>query len=213
MPDPAPQRFPCPHCGKVLKTRADWAGRAATCPTCGQPFTVPAAADGAPASPRTLRQLEPLVAPDAATLLEDAAADDLALYLSQGTCRDYALGAALLAGRALPARQWRRILASAAAQENLRLKIDDLLAGDQPLPDDATPIPLLVAADDTAPNAWTLLARYLYFVSHGTCEACHDDPTGMSCVYLTFAGMLAARAITPDRPNGWHAAIRQTLGL
>lgn len=206
------QRFPCTNCGRILKTRPEWAGRTANCPNCDHKFTVPDA-DPAPVSARTQHQLEVLIGADDALPLEDTAAEDLALYLSQATCRDFDLAHKLLERRSLPARQWRRILASAAAQENLRLKIDGALNAADPLPDDATPIPLLAAEDSTSANAWTILARHIYFLSHATCEPCRADPTGMGCIYLSYGGFLQARQITPQRASGWHAAIRQHLGI
>jgi hypothetical protein len=215
MTDAPLQRFPCPHCGKVLKTRADWAGRSATCPACHTQFTLPTL-EQAPVSARLAQQLAELVSADDESPLDEQAAEDLALYLSQGTCRDYDLAHKLLDRRALPARTWRRVLSSAAAQENLRLKVEAAVAqGDaaEEAGDEATPIPLLAAGENTAPSAWTILARYLYFLKHATCEPCQADPTGMACIYLSFDGFLVARRITSERAAGWRAAIRQSVGV
>jgi hypothetical protein len=217
MTDSTLQRFPCPHCGKVLKTRADWAGRSATCPACQHTFTLPSL-DQTPVSARMAQQLSELVATDESSPLDEEAAEDLALYLSQGTCRDYDLAHKLLDRRTLPARTWRRVLSSAAAQENLRLKVEAAVlagenGGDADAGEEATPIPLLAAAENTAPNAWTVLARYLYFLKHATCEPCQADPTGMGCIYLSFDDFLVARRITSERAAGWRAAIRQSVGV
>jgi hypothetical protein len=227
MAEAAMNRFACPGCGKVLKVRADWAGRAATCPACHATLTIPAAPD-VPASSRIARQLAELVGADESETersLDDRDAEQLAMLLAQGTCRDYGLARKLLSAQARKpaAREWRRILNSAAAQESLRTKIEEAVAegqdrgslgeGNGKADAEAEPIPLLVAQENHAPRAWTILSRYLYYLSHDACDACREDPTGLACMYLNFERFLAARRINEERAAGWHAAIQQHLGI
>lgn len=213
MPDPLLQRFPCPSCGKVLKSRADWAGRSVTCPACQNKFVVPAVAAAAPSS-RTVRQLDAVIGAEDDASLSAEELERAALYFSQATCGDFRQVKKALRDRQPSARQWRKLLLEAADQENMRSRIEDAaqqspLAGD----DDDTPIPLLAAAEDTAPNAWTLLSRFLYYLAHQQCDGCRQDATGLSCIYRSFDAFTEARQITPERAAGWQAAIRQRLGV
>ncbi|HVX83958.1 MAG TPA: hypothetical protein VH253_04005 [Phycisphaerae bacterium] len=212
-------RFTCPSCGKVIKARAEWAGRSAKCPFCQQPFTVPAPPTGpagSQGSARMSRQLADLVAEEQAAGVEDHEAERLALLLAQGTCREYHMVQELLAGRKMPARQWRRVLTSAGAQELLREKVEQAAARtpDQDPPDDV-PIALLVASDPAAAAelAWTILARYLYFLSHGICDGCKNDVSGMSCIYQSLDRLAEARSVAPDRLQGWRESVRQHVGI
>ncbi len=50
-PEATPQSraFPCPHCGKTLRAKAELAGKKVKCPQCGQPLLVPQTAPMVPA--------------------------------------------------------------------------------------------------------------------------------------------------------------------
>jgi hypothetical protein len=222
-------RFTCPSCGKVIKARAEWAGRSAKCPFCQQPFTVPAPAvgpGGAQGSARMSRQLAGLVAEEQAAGVEDHEAERLALLLAQGACREYQMAIDLIARRKMPARQWRRILGSAGAQELLREKVEQAAALEStdptgppapadPADADDIPIALLVASEPAAAadHAWTILARLLYFLSHGPCDGCKTDISGMSCMYLSIDRLIDRRAIAPDRLLAWRESVRQHVGI
>jgi CTP:molybdopterin cytidylyltransferase MocA len=215
-------RFTCPHCQKVLKARTEWAGRRGVCPTCNQAIQFPSYTPPSAAS-RTAQQLLQLVAHGDNPALTDADSDRLAMLLSQGTCRDYSLARKLLAARAqaggsaFSPRQWRRVLNSAAARESMRLHIEEQLERLAEIPDDdSEPAAILAAADAAAvanPNAWTIIARYLYFIRHDTCEQCREDPTGLSCIYLTLESFTAARHISAERAANWQKICHHHLGL
>jgi hypothetical protein len=208
-------RFACPHCNKVLKARAEWAGKRGVCPTCNKAIQFPAYTPPSNTS-RTAQQLIQLVAHDDNLTLDDTDADRLAMLLSQGTCRDFSLADKLLAHRPLSPKQWRRILNSAAARESMRLHIEEQLERLAEIPDDdSEPAALIAAAESAAasPNAWKIITRFLYFLRHQTCHACHSDKTGLSCIYLTFEAFTTARQIAPDRAASWQKICHHHLGL
>jgi hypothetical protein len=155
-----------------------------------------------------------LVAGDDDATLDEGENDRLAMLLSLGTCRDYGLARKLLDGRALSPRQWRRLLNSAAARESMRLHIGEQLERLAEIPDDdSEPTALIAAADTSNPDAWKMITRYLYFLRHNTCEPCGDDPTGLSCIYLTFDAFTGARLISADRAGNWQKICHHHLGL
>src|ERR1700743_3101180 len=92
-------RFPCPHCKKILKARARWAGRRGTCPRCNQPILFPPAGSGtAPdLQSRTVKQLHTLISEDDNITIDEADSDRLSMLLSLATCRDFQAAQKLLA--------------------------------------------------------------------------------------------------------------------
>jgi hypothetical protein len=212
-------RFTCPHCHKVLKARIEWAGKRGVCPTCNQPVQFPSYVPPSSAS-RTAQQLQKLVSHEDDPTLTDADSDRLAMLLSQGACREFSLAQKLLAEhgtRPLSPRQWRRILNSAAARESMRLHIEEQLERLAEIPDDdSEPATLIAAAESEAhanPLAWTIIARFLYHLRHGFCESCKKDPTGLSCIYLTFQSFTTARQIPLERAQNWQRICQHHLGL
>jgi hypothetical protein len=210
-------RFACPHCQKVLKARTEWAGKKGMCPTCNKPIQFPAYTPPSSAS-RTAQQLIQLVKPEGDDNLtfDENDSDRLAMLLSQGTCRDYGLAKKLLDGRPLSPRQWRRTLNSAAARESMRLHIEQQLERLAEIPDDdAEPAALLAAVEASTndPNAWKIIIRFLYFLRHAACAPCQQDPTGLSCIYLTFEAFTQARQIPDDRAANWQKIVHHHLGL
>jgi hypothetical protein len=203
----------CPHCQKVLKIRVDWAGKKGVCPQCRgavdfPPFRMPSA------SSATQKQLLRLIGEADNPTLDDGQIDRLALLFSQGTCRDYQMADQLLRDRTLSPRQWRRVLSAADLRESMRLRIEQrLTAPPAPDPDDSEAAALWAVGDTASPNAWRILARYLYFQRHGYCDKCNANPTGMHCIYLTFDGFLAARSIPLPRADHWHDLLHLNVGL
>ena len=57
----APFRFPCPNCKNTLQAKKKLAGKTKSCPTCGEPFTVPTAVPAPPSETETygLSQVKP----------------------------------------------------------------------------------------------------------------------------------------------------------
>jgi len=215
MPDPATDlfRFTCPHCQKVLKARTEWAGKRGQCPGCHQPITFPAYKPPNSQS-RTAKQLMAIVAHDDNLTFDDNDADRLSMLLSQATCRDFQQAQKLLDNRPLGPRQWRRLLSSAAARESMRVHIEEQLERLAEIPDDDTdPAALVAAAEATNPDAWKIITRFLYYLRHGTCESCQKDPTGLSCIYLTFESFLTARKVSPERAENWQKICHHHLGL
>jgi hypothetical protein len=209
-------RFTCPHCQKVLKARVEWAGKRGVCPTCSEPITFPTYVPPSSTS-RTAQQLQKLVAHEDNNNFTDADSDRLAMLLSQGACREFSLAQKLLADRPLSPRQWRRILNSAAARESMRLHIEEQLERLAEIPDDdSEPAALIAAAESEGranPIAWTIISRYLYHLRHGFCDACHKDPTGLACIYLTFQSFTTARKIPLERAQNWQKICHHHLGL
>jgi hypothetical protein len=209
-------RCNCPQCKKVIRVRTEWAGKKGVCPHCRHPFEFPAPPPQAAGGSGTTQQLQKLVTPDDEVTFEDAQSDRMAMLLSQGTCRDYELAIGLLAGRPLSPRQWRRTLNAADLRESMRLRFSRRLdENPNPEVDASEPAALALASDDSAaaPNAWKILARFLYFQRHGLCEQCQSNLTGMSCIYLDFGAFLAARNIGEPRAEHWQKLMRQQLGL
>ncbi len=201
MPDPALPtdlfRFTCPHCKKVLKARTQWAGRSGICPNCKTSVQFPAYTPPSTKS-RTAQQLIQLIADHDNLTFDDNDGDRLSMLLSQATCRDFALARKLLDQRPLSPRQWRRLLSSAAARESMRLRIEEQLERIAEISDDdEEPTALLAANEVTNPDAWKIIARFLYYLRHDTCEKCQRDPTGLSCIYLTVETFLQARQVSP----------------
>jgi hypothetical protein len=217
MPDPSPItdlfRFTCPHCQKVLKASVHWAGKRGACPGCKQPITFPAYKPPNPQS-RTAKQLIALIGAEDNVTFDDNDADKLSMLLSQATCRDFELGRKLLDNRPLSPRQWRRLLSSAAARESMRFHIEEQLERLAEIPDDDTdPSALIAAADGANPDAWKIMTRFLYYLRHSTCENCQNDPTGLSCIYLSFDGFLTARQVSEERAHNWQKICHHHLGL
>jgi hypothetical protein len=208
-------RFTCPHCQKVLKARTEWAGKRGVCPTCNKAIQFPVYTAPSSSS-RTAQQLIQLVSVDDNVTVDENDSDRLAMLLSQGTCRDYELARKLLDNRPLSAKQWRRLLNSAAARESMRLHIEEQLERLAEIPDDdSEPAALLAAVEASTnnPNAWKIITRFLYFLRHSHCEECQQDRTGMSCIYLTFDGFTQARQVPPDRAANWQKICHHHLGL
>lgn len=205
-------RFTCPNCQKVLKAPAEWAGRRGVCPFCQRTVTFPKVQD-LPRS-RTADQLLKLISPDEDMLPDEQEADKIAMLLSQGTCRDYLLASKLIGTQAFSARAWRRILNSAAGREAMRFKIEEQLEKLAEIPDDdEDPAALVVASEQTNPNAWKIMVRYLYYLRHGTCDRCKDDMTGLRCMYLTWDDFCKTRLIQRDRAANWEKICKHHLGL
>ena len=96
----------------------------------------------------------------------------------------------------------------------MRLHIEEQLERLAEIPDDdSEPAALIAAADTANPNAWTIIARFLYYLRHGSCEACQKDPTGLACIYLTFGSFAQARMIPEDRSQNWQKICHHHLGL
>ncbi len=204
-------RFTCPFCRKVLKAPMEWSGKRGTCPGCQRSVDFPEVRSG---KSRTVEQLLKLVSDNDNFTCDENEADQLAMMLSLGTCDDYQKAVRLLADRELSVRQWRRVLNSAAARENMRLHIEEQLDKLAVIADDDDdPAALVVAADATNPNAWKIMARFLYYLRHGTCANCKEDITGMSCLYLGWATFTEARLIQPERAANWEKIFKHHLGL
>ena len=180
-------RFACPHCAKVLKIRAEAAGSPSggegpvrgRCPQCG--IEVEFCRDVATEKSRTARALEGLLS-EKEWGMREGQFQRLALLLSQGTCRDYALGRELLGGRGLSAREWRRALKEAAVREIMRRRLEVSVLGDAP----SEVFSFCEDAEDEAQGAWEIMVRFIHHGRHGDCEACRENPTGLACVYLHF---------------------------
>jgi hypothetical protein len=217
MSEPPPTsaifRFTCPSCKKVLKASVKWAGRRGACPNCKQPVTFPAYKAPNPKS-RTAQLLLTLVNEEDNLTVDDNDADKLSMLLSQATCRDFQHAQKLLDSRPLSPRQWRRLLSSAAARESMRFDIEEQLerVADSP-DDDSEASAILAAADATNPDAWKIMTRFLYFLRHGPCENCKKDPTGLSCIYLSFDNFLRARQVNAERAANWQKICHHHLGL
>jgi hypothetical protein len=206
-------RFTCPHCQKVLKAPLEWSGKRGVCPGCQKPVTFPKFTAPSNRS-RTAEQLQKVVSEGDNTTLEEAESDQMAMLLSLGTCGDYQKAMKVQAGRLFSARQWRRILNSAAARETMRLHIEEQLDRLAEIPDDDDdPAALVVAGEATNPDAWKVFSRYLYFLRHGTCDHCKVDVTGMTCLYLTWDQFTKARLIPADRSANWEKIFKHHLGL
>ncbi|GEM_PF-2330529 len=208
-------RFTCPNCQKVLKARMDWSGKRGLCPGCQKTVQFPAFSAPSPKS-RTVEQLLKLVSQHDNIALDELETDQLAMLLSLGTCGDYHKAVVLIAERQFSARQWRRILNSAAARENMRLHIEEQLDRLAEIPDEEEeedPAAIVVAAETTNPNAWKIMSRYLYYARHGTCDNCKADLTGMSCLYLNWDSFTNLRLINSDRAANWEKILSHHLGL
>jgi hypothetical protein len=217
MSDPLPTadlfRFTCPHCQKVLKANVSWAGKRGACPGCKQPITFPAYKAPNPQS-RTAKQLDALIGKEDNITVDDNDADKLSMLLSQATCRDFEHARKLLDGRPLSPRQWRRLLSSAAARETMRYHIEEQLERLAEIPDDdSDPTALLAAAEATNPDAWKIMTRFLYYLRHSNCDNCQADPTGLSCMYLSFDNFLVARQVSAERAQNWQKICHHHLGL
>ena len=201
-------RFACPHCLKVLKIRNDWAGKKGICPHCKAKVEFPTVTEATSTGSPTTHQLLKMIVEQDDPAFDDDQIDRLALLFSQATCNDYHLAEKMLIGQApgateirgLSPRQWRRALNSADLRESMRLHIAQRI-GIPEGPANDEPAALAAATDNAAPNAWTILARFLYYQRHGICDACKINPTGLNCMYLTFDTFLAARAIPPPAPK------------
>ncbi len=96
----------------------------------------------------------------------------------------------------------------------MRLRIEEQLERIAEIPDDdEEPTALLAASEVTNPDAWKIITRFLYYLRHNACEKCQTDPTGMSCLYLTFETFLEARQVSPKRADNWQKICRHHLGL
>ncbi|MCL2640596.1 MAG: hypothetical protein FWD53_07120 [Phycisphaerales bacterium] len=167
-----------------------------------------------PPASRTAEQLLKLVAREESVTFDEQEFDRLAMLLSQATCRDFASARKLLAARLLSPGQWRRVLNSAAARESMRVHIEEQLDRLAEIPDDDSAAGALIAEGDVAdPDAWTVIARFLYYLRHDYCDACRRDSTGLSCIYLSFDSFLQVRLISADRAKNWQKIIRHHLGL
>jgi hypothetical protein len=197
----------------VLKIRAQWAGKRGTCPQCLKSVDFPVLRPVASHSVTT-HQLLKLVAEDDESTLDNAQAERLSLLLSQGACIDYRMADQLLKDRPLSPRQWRRILNAADLREAMRIRFEAQAASDEaPTNGDDEPLSMQIAPDEVAPNAWKILARFLYYQRHGTCEACNANPTGTDCIYRTFEALLAARRIPEARAGNWQVILHRHLGI
>ncbi len=201
-------RFSCPHCRKVMRVPLDRGGTPGTCPHCREKVAFPEFRKPSGSSATTKQLLKQLSAEDDPSV-DEAAVEKLSLYLSQGTCRDYAMAHGLLKKRALSARQWRKVLNNADLRERMRLRLEQRIEGDA----SEEPIALEVAGEVLSSRAWEVLARFLYFQRHPTCEGCKKDPTGMECVYLTFEDFLTRREIASSRAGRWRTLLQHQLGL
>ena len=135
------------------------------------------------------------------------------MLLAQCTCRDFGLGEKLLEQRPLSPRQWRRLLNSAAARESMRLRIEEQLERLAEIPEDDSEPTAILAAETTNPDAWKIITRYLYYLRHQACDNCEKDPTGLSCIYLTFETFLNARKVSAERADNWQKICHHHLGL
>ena len=106
------------------------------------------------------------------------------------------------------------LLSSAAARESMRLRIEEQLERIAEISDDdEEPTALLAATEVTNPDAWKIIARFLYYLRHDTCEKCQRNPTGLSCIYLTVETFLQARQVSPKRADNWQKICHHHLGL
>ena len=204
-------RLPCPHCQRVLKIPVAWAGRKGACPSCGKPIEFPKSLATEVAQSRLGETILEMVC-ESDEPMDEKAFDQLALLLSQGTCRDYQLVRTTLGDRKLSVRQWRRVLSSASTRETMRQSIESQLDTLPDISEDEMPT---MAAIDAPPalDSWQVMARYAYFLRHETCDACKEDPTGLHCIYLSFGDFAKARQISDDRAQRWEKVCQHLLGL
>lgn len=211
MADTPVFRLPCPHCQRVLKVPLEWAGRRGACPACQKPIEFPKSLATQVTQSKLGETILSLVS-ESDEGLDDKTFDQVALLLSQGTCRDYQLAKAALGDRRLSARQWRRILAAAGTRESMRQHIESQLDRLPDIAEDEVPSLAVVEAPPSQ-DAWQIMARYAYYLRHDTCPACKDDPTGLHCIYLNYTDFAKARNIPADRSARWEKIVQHLLGL
>lgn len=204
-------RLPCPHCQRVLKIPADWAGRKGACPACGESVEFPRTLASNIATSKLGEQIMKMLS-ESDESIEEKNSDHISMLLSQGTCRDYQLVKEALGDLRPSARQWRRMLSSAAVRESMRQHIESQLDRLPEIPEDEVPS-LAVAEAPAHQDAWRILARYAYFLSHGTCKACKENPTGLHCLYLSYDHFAKLRSIAKDRSDRWQTVCQHLLGL
>ncbi len=218
-------RFACSHCRKVLKVRAETAGASGgrgRCPQCrGEvEFEAMHAQMGRSWMGRAILRR---MSDGADAKFAEQEFRRLGLLLSQGTCRDYGLAGDLLAGRKLPARQWRRVLHAAAVQEGMRRRIETVTAagetavGGFSLCADNGEGGADAAGKTWTPRceeiAWDIMARFVYQQKHGVCAACQGNPTGLACADLEFERFCGVHEIAAERAERWRGIIRRQVGV
>ncbi len=208
-------RFPCPHCGRVLKAPLGWAGKKGVCPSCQQSVMFPNTHLSEMESQTSL-QLKSVIS-ESAPEMDHASADRFAMLISQGTCVEYAMARELLGNRKMPLRQWRRVLRLAAEREGLRMHLsqqpasiaDALEAAEK---GDFSGAKAL-SADSTTSEAWSLIVRFVHFLKHDTCPACANDRTGLCCIYQTMDYFITTQNVAPQRRAKWQHVASEIYGL
>jgi hypothetical protein len=209
-------RFACPACRRMLKAPLSWAGRRGVCPKCSKELTFPRKTSLFRAQEEGAQTLLKLVSESAAPFAEGDA-DRLALLLAQGSCLDYSLAQRLLAGRTLPARQWRKLLPIAGTREAMRLQLADAVerATTETISDNdelCIALPPEDGADEFA-LAWEIVVRFQDHMRNGTCPGCKDDPTGLHCIYQNFELFGETRNLDGEDCRRWAKLCRQIFGL
>jgi hypothetical protein len=209
-------RFACPACKRILKAPLSWAGRRGFCPKCNKALHFPRKTALFSAQEEGAQTLLKLVSESAAPLDENDA-DRLSLLMSQGSCLDYSMAQRFLAGRQLPARQWRKLLPVAGTREAMRLQLAEAVERattetDSPSDDLAIALPPDESADQFA-LAWEIMVRFQDHIRHGTCQGCKDDPSGMRCIYQSFESFAETRNFDSEDCRRWAKLCRQIFGL
>ncbi len=209
-------RFACPRCAGTLKAPVQWAGRRGVCPRCQNALVFPetALAEGAA---KTAQMIMHLVSESEAPLL-GMQADKLAMHLSQGICRHFAMANELLGERPQPVRQWRRMLKLAAAREAVRLSLSTAM--EQALATGQTGAAATLAAGDlredsldfSAP-AWQVIVRYQDYLLHHVCRHCRHDWSGSKCMYRSFGEFVKVRQVSPELLEKWQRVCQHVFGF
>ena len=217
MPDPASPpdlfRFTCPHCQKVLKARIAWAGRSGICPGCKTSVKFPEYTPPS-AKSRTAQQLLLLVAEDDNITFDDDDAENF-------PCSCPRQRAVISAWRESFSTNARSPLAMAPPPEFRRRAASPCALASNNSSNASRRFPtmrkspqrLLVASESANPDAWKVITRFLYYLRHDACEKCQTDPTGLSCIYLTFDAFLQARQVSPELADNWQKISHHHLGL
>lgn len=202
-------RFACPSCQRVLKAPLSWSGKRGVCPGCQKPLEFPKRTSLFKGQDEAAKGLLKLVAEDIPGPGDDIL-DRLALLLAQGTCLDYSQAKVIVAPGPMPARSWRRVLPKAGQHEAMRLQMWDSVIGEEL--EDSLAFPSKDAPSEDA-LAWEIMVRFQDYLKHGTCPSCRANPTGLSCIYRTFAEFSEERELSDEAIRKWAKLCRQVFGL